>query len=163
MTHLKKEVRQSKLRLNMVRNIAVVAVIGILGFSLFVNRTLYYENRDLKKEVSELKKEPSVQAKEEVKTLVKKLSELVVLPEGEDPVVATVTDKEKLKDQPVFAKAENGDKLIIYSSAGKAYLFDPNSGKVKDIIPVNIGQNGEVAGAAKDAGVTPTPTPTSAE
>ena len=152
----------------MRKNIAGVIVIVLLGFSLFVNRTLYYENRDLKKEVSELKNDPAVQAKEEVKTLVRKLSALVVLPEGEDPVVATVTDKDKLADQPAFAKAENGDKLVIYGQAGRAYLFDPNNSKLKDIIPVNIGDQGQVAGATKDAKAkvtptqkaTPTPTPT---
>lgn len=150
----------------MIKNIAGVIVIGLLGFSLFVNRTLYYENRDLKKEIGELKSDPTVQAKEEVRTLVNKLKELAVVPEGEDPVVATVTDKDKLKDQPVFAKADNGDKLIIYSNAGRAYLVDPEGKKIKDIIPVNIG--GEVAGATKDAkasptpktSATPTPTPT---
>lgn len=141
----------------MIKNVfsltTVFFALAILGG--MVSRQLYVENRSLKSEIASLKSDPQVVARDEVNALVKKLAALVVLPEGEDPVVATVTDKEKLKDQPVFANAENGDKLIIYSNAKRAYLFDPNNNKIKDIIPVNIG---EVAGAAVTAAPKATPT-----
>ncbi len=143
----------------------VLIILAVFGG--LVSRQLYLENQDLKKELSILKSDPQVKASEEAKALVKKLSELAVLPEGEEPVIATVTDKEKLKDQPVFAKAENGDKLVIYSSAKKAYLYDEKNNKIKDIIPVNLGEEtGAVAGETTSAKpkvtakVTPTPTPT---
>lgn len=126
-------------------------------FGGVVSRKLYLENQDLKKDVVALRSDPSIKANEEVKELVRKLSALVVLPEGEDPVIATVTDKDKLKEQAVFARAENGDKLIIYSSAKKAYLYDPKEDKVRDIIPVNIGNGaGQVAGETSN--VKPSPT-----
>lgn len=124
----------------------------LAAFGGLVSRQLYYENQSLKKEVRELKSDPQLKAKEEAKVLAQKLSALVVVPEGEDPVVATVTDKDKLKDQPVFANAENGDKLIIYAAAKKAFLYDEKNNKVKDIIPVNLGdQNGQVAGTSTTA------------
>lgn len=128
-------------------NLKTVLIL-LLFFSFLVNRQLYAQNADLKKQVTAFKEEPTIKAKEEVRELVKRLSALVILPEGEDPVIATVTDKDKLKDQPVFAKAENGDKLIIYAGEKKAYLFDEKNNKVRDIIPVNIG---EVAGASASA------------
>lgn len=127
----------------------VLVVLVLIGG--LVSKELYRENRSLKKEVADLKSDPQLIAKEETKLLIAKLSKLVVLPEGEDPVVATVTDKEKLKDQPIFANAENGDKLIIYSTAKKAYLYDETNNKVKDIIPVNLGDEGKVAGTSTDA------------
>ncbi len=128
-------------------NFKTVSVL-LLVFSFLVNQQLYAQNATLKKQVNAFKEDPAIKAKEDVKDLVKKLSALVVLPEGEEPVVATVTDKDKLKDQPIFANAENGDKLIIYSVAKKAYLYDEKNNKVKDIIPVNLGdQAGQVAGA----------------
>lgn len=140
-------------------------------FGGIVSRQLYTENQSLKKEIATLKSDPQVKANEEAKELVKKLAALVVLPEGEDPVIATVTDKDKLKEQAVFAKAENGDRLVIYSNAKKAYLYDPKENKVRDIIPVNIGENvGQVAGetssikpkATPTAKATPTPPPSAA-
>lgn len=97
------------------------------------------ENKVLGTQIETLKKDPQSIAKEEIKQLTDKLTKLVVLPEGEDPVVATVTDKEKLKDQPVFAKAENGDKIVIYAKAQKAYIYRPSTNILIDVVPVNIG------------------------
>lgn len=91
-------------------------------------------------------------AKEETKSLVEKVGKLVVLPEGEDPVVATVTDKDKLKDQPVFAKAENGDKILIYPNARKAYIYNPQTNKIVDVVAVNIeSQTPSVSGVSASA------------
>lgn len=141
----------------------------LLIISAAFNRFLFDQNRSLKAQVADLKKDPQERAKDEAKSLAGKLSSLVSLPEGEDPVIATVTDKDKLKDQPIFEKAENGDKLLIFANAKKAYLFDPKNNKLKDIIPVNMG---EVAGATASAPptakpavkttVAPTATPTPA-
>lgn len=80
------------------------------------------ENNKLKSEIAGLKASPEDLAKKEIKDLVEKIGKLVILPADEEPVLATVTDKEKLKDQPLFAKAENGDKILIYAKAQKAYI-----------------------------------------
>lgn len=96
---------------------------------------------------------------DETKALLNKVSKLVVLPEGEDPTVATVTDIDKLKDQAFFIKAKNGDKVLIYTRAKKAYLYDPQINKILDIAPVNIGTGaGQVSGQAIEKKSTPTPT-----
>lgn len=60
------------------------------------------------------------------------LSKIIVLPNG-IPSIATVTDKEKLADQPFFQMAENGDKVIIYSQSKRAYLFRPHEQKIIDM------------------------------
>lgn len=78
-------------------------------------------------------------ASKEVRQLVSEVGKLIALPEGEDPTVATVTDISKLKDQPFFAKAKNGDKVLIYTQAKKAILYDPVAKKILDVAPVNIG------------------------
>lgn len=97
------------------------------------------ENQRLKTEIQVLKEDPNKIAKEETAKVVALVGKLVILPEGEEPVMATVTDKEKLKDQPVFAKAENGDKVLIYSIAQKAYIYNPTKNVIVDVVPVNIG------------------------
>lgn len=75
----------------------------------------------------------------EVKKLVSEVGKLVDLPKGEDPTVATVTDISKLQGQAFFARAKNGDKVLIYSNAKKAILYDPQAKKVIDIAPINVG------------------------
>lgn len=116
----------------------VVGLLVVAGLA-FNSYRLTKQNKLLGAQFEALKKDPQMFSKEEVKQLVDQLAKLVVLPEGEEPVVATVTDKEKLKDQPVFAKAENGDKIVIYSKAQKAYIYRPSKNVLIDVIPVNIG------------------------
>lgn len=75
---------------------------------------------------------------DEIKGLVAEIGETFVLPEGEEPTLATVTDKEKLAGQAFFEKAENGDKVLIYSNAGRAILYRPSAKKIVDTTTVNV-------------------------
>jgi hypothetical protein len=82
---------------------------------------------------------PTAFAAEETKKLVALVAKLMTLPSDETPTVATVNDREKLKNQPFFAHAENGDKVLIYTTAKKAILYRPSINKIIDVAPVNIG------------------------
>ena len=88
---------------------------------------------------SGLVQNPNKVAQEEVTTLVAQVGKLIVLPEGETPTLATVTDPKKLKDQSFFAKAQKGDKVLIYTNAKKAILYNPESNKIVEVAPINIG------------------------
>lgn len=87
-----------------------------------------------------LKNNPEKVAQDEAKQIVAKLGQLAILPQGEEPTVATVTEPEKLKNQPFFVRAEKGDKLLIYNVAGKAYLYRPGIGKIIDATSFNPNQ-----------------------
>ena len=101
-------------------------------------------------QLNQLRQNPQQVAQEEVKSLVIKVGKLIVLPEGEEPTVATVTDPELLKDQPFFANAKTGDKVLIYTNARKAILYNPEENKIIEVAPVSIG-----AAAAPAPAVTP--------
>jgi hypothetical protein len=79
----------------------------------------------------------------EVKSLVRKVGKLTVLPEGETPTIATVSDPEALRDQAFFVDSKVGDKVLIYSNAKKAILFDPAANKIVNIAPLNTQNNAE--------------------
>ncbi len=81
---------------------------------------------------------PVPTAQDDNKKLVMEVGKLMELP-SEDPTVATVTDISRLKDQTFFQKAKNGDKVLIYTQAKKAILYDPNLKKIIDVAPLNIG------------------------
>ncbi len=107
----------------------------------------------------QLLKDPTAVQKAEVKAVVDKLSKLMELPSGEEPQVATVLDITKLKDQPFFTNAQNGDKVIIYTKAGKAILFRESTNKIIDVSPLNLGQTSEsfkivIYNGTKTAGLT---------
>src|ERR1700722_19441064 len=62
--------------------------------------------------------------------LISEVGKLIVLPSGEQPTVATVSDINKLKGQSFFVHARDGDKVLIYSKAQEAILYDPLAGKI---------------------------------
>lgn len=70
--------------------------------------------------------------------LVGKVGRLVDLPQGETPTIATVNDASKLKSQAFFAGAKDGDKVLIYSKAGKAVLYRPSTDKIIEYSTVNL-------------------------
>lgn len=94
-------------------------------------------------QLSALKANPQAGAQKEVSELVARVSKLIVLPEGEAPTIATVQDPELLQEQPFFANAKKGDKVLIYTNAKKAILYDPVNNKIVEVAPVNIGNPGD--------------------
>lgn len=70
--------------------------------------------------------------------LIAAVGKLIVLPEGEVPTIATVSDPEELKDQPFFAKSKVGDRVILYPQSKKAYLYDPKQDKILEVAPINL-------------------------
>lgn len=83
-----------------------------------------------------LKKNPDIITKEETQALTDKVGTFLQLPNNETPTIATVMDKEKVKDQPFFTNAENGDKVLLYVNAKKAILFRPSTNKVIEVAPI---------------------------
>lgn len=111
--------------------ILVIAIAGI-GTSSF----LYSKY----KKAQEFINNPNAQQQKEVKELVQKVSRLMLLPEDEEPTIATVSDFDKLKDQPFFENAHNGDKVLIYTKARLAILYDPKADKILGVTSVNLGE-----------------------
>ena len=105
----------------------------ILAAASYPSYYFYNKYQDAQKALSN----PQKKADEEVKSLVRKVGKLIELPK-ETPTVATVTEKKKLIDQPFFAKAENGDKVLIFPNAKKAILYRPAENKIIEVAPINV-------------------------
>jgi hypothetical protein len=95
----------------------------------------------LSQQLNDLKANPQKATEDQTKELLDKVGKLIVLPD-ETPTIATVSDLEALKDQPFFATAEVGDKVLIYTQAKKAILFSERLNKIKEVAPVNLGDTG---------------------
>lgn len=83
---------------------------------------------------------PEAVSRREVSKWVHIIGALVVLPTGETPTLATVTNKDKLDDQAFFQQTENGDRMLIYPRAGRAFLYRPSMEKVVGMTEVSIEQ-----------------------
>jgi hypothetical protein len=119
-----------------VKKSSLASKILIVMVIIFGGTALYFYSQ-----YASLKTDPAKNTKAETDKLVSQVSRLIILPTSEDPTVATVTDVEKLKDQPFFANAKNGDKVLIYTQAKKAILFDPVANKIVEVAPINIGDS----------------------
>ncbi len=79
---------------------------------------------------------PQKIAQQDLEDTIAAVGKLMVLPVGEVPTLATVSDPEKLRDQSFFANAKKDDKVLIYSTAGKAILYNPSSNKIVEVSPL---------------------------
>lgn len=118
---------------------AGLVVLGILVILFGAWGVVQYSGaKKMNKELQDLKKDRAVLNENEVAVLVDKVGKLIVLPENEQPTIATVTDLEKLKNQSFFAHAKIGDKVLIFSASKKAILYRPLDNKIIEVAPLNI-------------------------
>lgn len=123
--------RPGKIVLWIIGAVVVLALAAAAGF-------FYWQ-------YTNLKNNPNAVAQETTARLVGKVSKLYVLPNDEQPTVVQVQDKEKLKDQQFFTKAENGDYLLIYTNAKLALLYREKEDRLVNVGPINISDKAEEA------------------
>lgn len=112
----------------------ILAILGLLTLVLAGTTAVFY------RQASQLKADPQKAAQDESQKVIDAVGKLVLLPEGEAPTIATVTDPEKLKsEQAFFAKAVAGDKVLIYTRALKAIMYRPSENKIIEVAPLVIG------------------------
>lgn len=113
----------------------ILALVVVIGGLLFFNQR--HNSAKLEQQLEELKQNPQKITQEETKSLLEKIGSLIELPD-EQPTIATVSDLAPLKDQPFFARAQIGDKVLIYTEAKKAVLYRLSTNKVIEVAPVNL-------------------------
>lgn len=128
-----------KIRLSgLLRKLFLVLLI-LSPFIAAGSATFYYYHKY--QEAKRLVNNPSLATQTEVNALVTKIGKLIELPTDETPTVATVSDIDKLKDQPFFKNSINSDKVLIYIQNKKAILYRPALNKIIEVAPVNTGDS----------------------
>ncbi len=137
--------------------VVIPAIITVILFILVVAGYFYYQSQ--KHQVKSIPPvSPKVISQQGVSDLVAEVGKLMVLPTGETPTIATITDITKLKSQSFFLQAKNGDKVLIYVKAAKAYLYSVSQNKILEVAPVTVNQNpAQVAGVKTEPSPTPAP------
>jgi len=113
----------------------VATVAGIIIFLLLAIAPSYFlfqKIRNSQKQIPQIKLIPQ----EDGKTILEKARKLVDLPRDEDPTIVTILDRDKVKNQPFFAKAKNGDKIIIFNKNKLAVLYDSTNNKIVEMGPL---------------------------
>jgi len=120
----------------LVYGLLTILILGALGAGGY----FYYKYQ-------KLAKSPAVQSQKDFDSTLTDVGKLIVLPDDEQPSVATIADVEKLREtEPFFNKAENGDKLIAYSKALRAILYRPSNNKIIDVVPLVINNDQSLQG-----------------
>lgn len=114
------------------RRVAALLVVILLAGVLFLGYQ-YKQTRDALNKA----KNPEQAAKEEAKDVLSVVSQYLAVPTDEQPTSATVTDKTRLQNQPFFERAENGDKVLVFTKAQVAILYRPSTKKVILFAPVD--------------------------
>ena len=112
----------------------ILALVAVSGLAFY----FWYQEQGKTEPKTQLETQ-AVNSPSETERLIAEISQFLILPEDEKPTVATVSDPEILKDQPFFAKAQKGDRVLIYTKAKKAILYNPTTKKVVEVAPIDLG------------------------
>jgi hypothetical protein len=112
------------------KNFKNIVLFAIVIVALSLGGFFYYKFQKIKKNNPDT-------VKKESQELLNKVSRLYLVSTNETPTVATVSDPDKLKDQAFFSESQKGDKVLIFTQAGKAVLYRPSIDKIIAIAPFN--------------------------
>jgi hypothetical protein len=101
----------------------------------------------------------STPSSEETVKILAKVKTHLVLPDEEPKVISLVNIDLLKKDQPFFALAKDGDKLLIYSK--KVILYDPVIDRIVDIAQIRISPPAAIQPSLKPSVIPPTSPPSS--
>ena len=119
---------RSLLSARVLLGVLIILILGGAGYAAY-----YFYDR-----YNQVVKNPEIITKQEADWLTERVSKLMKVPNDEVPTIATVLDKEKLKDQSFFKNAENGDKVLVYVKEKKAILYRPSANVIIEVGPVNM-------------------------
>jgi hypothetical protein len=115
--------------LDFLFKVALLVLVAWLGWG-------YYEKS---KEVDYLR-DPKTQdevIRRETDLIVEQVRSIFLLPNNEIPEIFTITDPESLsRQQPFFAGAISGDKVLLYRTNGKAIIYSPSRRIIVNVGPV---------------------------
>ena len=143
-TIIKNKINYLSLTSWIVTGIVIVALI-IMGFRYIQAKkdlnTVQQKLSLMNEHVQQLETSQNQSLKDQDVKIISQVGKLIVLPDNEQPTVATVQDLSKLHDQPFFANARVGDKVLIYNISQKAILYRPSENKIIELAPINTNQN----------------------
>ena len=103
----------------------VLIVLTIIGMG--ASGYFFYQYQRINEELGSIKNKP-----EEGRVLIDEISRLISLPTGEDPAIATV----------------DGNKILYFTKAKKAIIYDPVSRKIVDVATFNINSTATTSATA---------------
>lgn len=121
----KKQTRLSKI----LYTVVILVLIATAGY-------FFWQYQDLRNN-------PERAIEQETTQIIQQVGRLMSLPEDETPTIATVEDVSRLDSQPFFNRAENGDKILIYTEARQAIIYRESERKIINVGPIALNASGD--------------------
>lgn len=128
---------------NLYQILSIKGKIYLLVFILIIASSVIFiflkVNDSLNVDIQIEKNEKAIIKKEEyinnITKLVKRISKLILLPQGENPIVYYIINPNRLiKEQEFFLGSQRGDVLVLYPKYSKAIIYSPDRNLI-----VNVG------------------------
>ncbi len=145
---------------------ALVSLFILISLAFLGTGFFYYQYRSVQSQLTKILNNPQEALRIENKRLVDHLRKIMDLPKDEEPQIAVISDLTPFQNQPFFSKAKVGDKLIIFTKAGKAILYNPQGEKIIEVGPIvipspTLSSSNEEKGEFSPNSPTTNPLPTS--
>ena len=127
---LRQKLTSSAKRLTRTHIFVGLCILILVGLSVY----FYQRSRQAELQLSG----DTTAAQQATNRVVKKVSKHMLLPTDEKPTLATVSDVTKVKDQPFFTHAKNGDEVLVYTQARKAILYRPSVDRIVEVAPLSV-------------------------
>ena len=124
------EVRTKTKKNYLLPGLSILIALAGLGTAGY----FYMQNQELRNN-PQVSQEAQKNRAAEIKA---KVAKLISVPADETPTLASVTDKEKLKDQPFFKDAQDGDQILIFPQAKKAIIYRESENRLINVGPIAI-------------------------
>lgn len=116
----------------------LVVVLGLLAFGAW-SFWRYQQTQEQLRLLSDPQAQSELAAKERM-DLLAKVGKLMVLPEGEDPLILNIQNAEEMaKVQPFFQNTIDDDKILIYVEAGKSIIYSPSRNIIVNSGALSVG------------------------
>ncbi len=108
-----------------------LATVFVVGFSLLLALHYYRVASDLRQVVTK----PSLpgQSTDPSTEAILSVEKHLLLPQGEQPQIARVTDLKALANIPFFGNALVGDQVLVYCKSSLSILYSPSRDKVIEV------------------------------
>ncbi|MBP7806996.1 hypothetical protein KA047_00680 [Candidatus Saccharibacteria bacterium] len=113
--------------------------LALAAFAVIAVGVLIWQYLDARAELDRYN-DPVKAIEAESKDLVGQVGKIMVLPGGEQPVPAEVSDEKRFADNPAFDGVKNGDKLLIYQEQRKVIIYRPSTNQIVNVIAVATDQ-----------------------
>lgn len=111
----------------------ILTLAGAAGFATWKYNQARAETKRAQENIKRLS-DPNVSTKATEDELIEKVRKIALVPADERPTIANISDAEKLKDQPLFALIQNGDKVLLYTKARREVVYRPSTNQIITVV-----------------------------